>query len=166
MQKASEGKSTAELMRDLDNHLTYGGARRISEYEAELLDQIDESCDQQIGMKRELDATKRNLEITQERQRRTDKAIEDNCSETTRLKIRIERGDQLGMAEKIDEQTVLSSPSDKQLVAELEKSKRKITMQTLVTNALESQANRSGEVDKADSVELPENLKEGVSLDD
>ena len=48
MQKASEGVSIVELMEDLDVHLTYGGARKISEYEAELLDQLDENFDYQV----------------------------------------------------------------------------------------------------------------------
>ena len=35
-------------MNELDENLIYGGARRISEYEAELLDQIDDISDAQI----------------------------------------------------------------------------------------------------------------------
>lgn len=41
-------------MNELDENLIYGGARRISEYEAELLDQIDDISDTQINMQTNL----------------------------------------------------------------------------------------------------------------
>lgn len=55
MQKAAEGKSITELMEQLDNNLVYNGARRISDYELELLEQMDENFDCQIKMQKELE---------------------------------------------------------------------------------------------------------------
>lgn len=55
MQKAAEGKSIIELMEQLDDNLVYGGARRISDYELELLDQMDENFDCQIKMQKDLE---------------------------------------------------------------------------------------------------------------
>lgn len=55
MQKAVEGKSITELMEQLDANLVYGGARRSSDYELELLDQMDENFDCQIKMQKDLE---------------------------------------------------------------------------------------------------------------
>ena len=55
MQKVAEGKSITELMEQLDDNLVYGGARRISDYELELLDQMDENFDCQIKMQKDLE---------------------------------------------------------------------------------------------------------------
>ena len=63
-------------MNELDENLIYGGARRISEYEAELLDQIDDISDAQINMQTNL---KRALETEKSKLEKTDKAIEMYC---------------------------------------------------------------------------------------
>ena len=92
MQQASEGKGLTELMERLDAQLTYGGARRISEFEAELLNQLDESYDAQIKMQRDLGYAQANEKRAQETLRTTDTAISQYCSETTRDKILLTRG--------------------------------------------------------------------------
>ena len=71
-------------MNELDENLIYGGARRISEYEAELLDQIDDISDAQINMQTNL---KSALETEKSKLEKTDKAIEMYCTETTKKKI-------------------------------------------------------------------------------
>ncbi len=113
MQKASEGVSIVELMEDLDVHLTYGGARKISEYEAELLDQLDENFDYQIRMQRDLAVAKANQQKTQESLKKTDDAISEYCSETTKNKILLERGWQF-MPE--EAQVIRDALSDKELL--------------------------------------------------
>ena len=57
-------------MNELDENLIYGGARRISEYEAELLDQIDDISDAQINMQTNL---KSALETEKSKLEKTDK---------------------------------------------------------------------------------------------
>lgn len=58
MQKAVEGESITKLMQSLDDNLVYGGVRRISDYELELLDQMDENFDCLIKMQRDLERCK------------------------------------------------------------------------------------------------------------
>ena len=165
MQKATNGVSEAELTEELDNNLIYGGAKRLSEDEIELLDQLDQSYDYQMRIQKELEVTKSSLKTVQENLVKTDEAINENCSEITRLKILVSRGYQIGASEKFDLETILKSPSDKQLLEE-----RNISIQALVMNALESEASRDGIIHNVDMVEKEalreENSKEGVSLDD
>ena len=102
MQQASDGKSLTELMERLDAQLTYGGAKRISESEAELLDQLDESYEAQIKMQTDLEDAQKNEKRTQETVKILDNAISQYCSETTRNKILLARGWQF-MPEKEEE---------------------------------------------------------------
>lgn len=48
MNEAEQGKSAEELMQQLDEKIQYKGAKKLSEYEIELLDQLDEMYDNQI----------------------------------------------------------------------------------------------------------------------
>ena len=83
----TKGILLTELIEEIDTKLTYGGARKISEFEAELLDQIDESYDAQIKMQRDLDYAKKETKRAQESLKKTDDAISEYCSETTKNKI-------------------------------------------------------------------------------
>lgn len=113
MQQALEGKVLTELMEKLDVQLTYGGARRISEFEAELLDQLDESYDAQIKMQRDLVYAQRDTKNAQETVKKMDDAISQYCSETTRNKILLARGWQF-MPEKTRE--IEEALSDREIV--------------------------------------------------
>lgn len=92
MQQASQGKGLTELIEEIDTKLTYGGVKKISEFEAELLDQIDEIIDIQIKMQRKLDYAEGKTRRAQEDLGKTDNAIKEYCSETTRDKILLARG--------------------------------------------------------------------------
>ena len=111
MKQAEEGMSLTESLDILDSRLTYGGVRKISEYEAELLDRIDESYDSQIKMQREMDFERRKSQKSQEELKKTEKAIEQYCSETTRDKRLLERGWQF-MPEKSEK--IRNTPSDRE----------------------------------------------------
>lgn len=113
MQQASQGIGLAELIEEIDIKLAYGGARRVSEFEAELLDQIDESFDAQIKMQRDLEYAKRDARSAQEALKKTDDAIREYCSETTIDKIFLVRGHQF-MPEKAKK--ITAEPSDKELL--------------------------------------------------
>ncbi len=161
MKRAAEGEKTSELMEDLDNNLVYGGAKRISEYESELLDQIDESCDYQIKMKRELDRVKGSLQNTEESLRKTDDAIGKYCSEMTQNKILLARGYQF-RPEK--EEEIVNALSDKEQIEQnnsQENRKSRVTMQSVVSNAI-SKGITTEYVAAADSVELTEKLEKNV----
>lgn len=92
MQHAQEGKGLVELMERLDVQLTYGGARRVSEFEAELLDKLDESYDARIKMQRDLGNAQGNTKNAQETVRKMIEAISQYCSETTGNKILLASG--------------------------------------------------------------------------
>ena len=113
MEQASKGKSLIELMENLDAQLTYGGARRISEFEAELLDQLDESYDAQIKMQRDLEYAQRDTKRAQDTLEKIDTAISEYCTETTRNKILLARGWQF-MPEKARE--IEEALSDREIV--------------------------------------------------
>ena len=113
MHQASEGKGLTELMERLDAQLTYGGARRISEFEAELLNQLDESYDAQIKMQRDLGAAQRGTKTAQEKVKKMNDAIGQYCSETTRNKILLSIGWQF-MPEKARQ--IEGALSDKEIV--------------------------------------------------
>ncbi len=121
-------------MEDVDVHLTYGGARKISEYEAELLDQLDESFDCQIRMQNELKCANENLQKTNETLKKTDDAISEYCSETTKNKILLKRGWQFLPEE---EQLIRFALSDRELIeANKNENTTKITMRSIVSNAI------------------------------
>ena len=113
MERASRGIDLTELMEDIDSNLTYGGARRISEYEVELLDQLDDSFDEQLRTQREVDSLKRQLERSKEELEKTDRAIGEYCSEITRKKILLARGWQF-MSEEADK--IKGTLSDKDIL--------------------------------------------------
>lgn len=116
MEKASKGISLAELMEELDSNLIYGGARRISEYEAELLDQLDDSFDNQLKLQRNEDSLTRALNRSEEKLKITDRAIGEYCSEETRGKILLARGWQF-RSEEADR--IKEALSDKEIVRSL-----------------------------------------------
>lgn len=118
MQKAKDGIASIELMEELDQKIEYGGARKISEYEEELLNQMDEICDYQLKVQKDLNLTKRSLGKTEKQLKQTDSAISTYCTSTTRDKILFARGWQF-MPEKVAE--IEASKSDKEIIAELSK---------------------------------------------
>lgn len=116
MQKASDGKSLTELMEDVDSKLTYGGARKVSKYESELLDQLDESFDYEISLQRELDSKKKKLERDDKTLNNLHAAISEYCSETTRNKILLSIGWQFSSEEQVKE--IKEALSDRELIEE------------------------------------------------
>lgn len=118
MQKAKDGINHTELMEELDQKIEYGGARKISEYEEELLDQIDQIYDDQIKIQDDLKRAKMNIEERKDVLEKTDSAIDKYCTSTTRDKILLARGWQF-MPEKAAE--IESSKSDKEIIEELSK---------------------------------------------
>ena len=146
MQRAAEGVSTSELMRELDEGLGYGGARRISEFEAQLLDQLDESYDATIRAQRALDSAEKTLDSERQYSRKIDKAIRENCTETNYWRIVTAAGYQLGLGAGINLEQIENFPSDKQLIegmtrgdkpAEDEHSKKAHRLQQSVEEALQ-----------------------------
>lgn len=136
MQKASQGIGLTELIEEIDTKLTYGGARKVSEFEAELLDQIDESYDVQIKMQRELDYEKRNTIRAQENLKRTEDAISEYCSKTTRDKILLARGWQF-RPEEVEE--IRKALSDREILEQINRDNGntdKIQIQSVVKNAI------------------------------
>lgn len=113
MQQSAKGISLTELIEKLDTQLTYGGARRISEFEADLLDQLDESYKTQIKMQKDLGYAQKHTKRAQETLKKTDAAIGEYCSETTRNKILLARGYQF-MPEK--EREIEEALSDREIV--------------------------------------------------
>ena len=107
-----------ELMEDLDANLIYIGAKRISEYEAELLEQLDESFDYQIKMQIDLESAIREKKEVQENLKKTDDAISTYCSETTKNKILLARGWQFMHEEA---QAITEALSDKELLERISK---------------------------------------------
>ncbi len=173
MQRGLDGDVAENLMAELDSSLIYGGAKRISSYEAELLDQIDESYDSHIKVQEELSQTKRDLQTAQKDLKRTDEAIGRYCSETTYKKILLERGWQFP---KEEEEKLSSAPSDKELLEKLASSQRhdgelleksdkptdaekaNITMKSVVSNAISSGITAE-QVNEAERTEYTEQLK-------
>ena len=113
MERASRGIDLTELMEYIDSNLTYSGARRISEYEAELLDQLDDSFDEQLRAQREVVSAKGKWQRINEKLEKTDNAIAAYCSETTREKILLARGWQF-MPEEADR--IKGALSDKDIL--------------------------------------------------
>ena len=138
MQMSEKGTNNEELMNNLDNSLVYGGVRRISDEELELLNQLDENFDSIIKMQNELNVTKKSLKNTETLLNRTDEAINENCSEITRLKILVARGWQLGLSDGIDKETVIKSLSDKQLIEELKEQIESKNGESLLTDAIKT----------------------------
>lgn len=112
MHKALEGRGTDELMEELYENLTYGGARKISKYEAELLNKLYKAYDYIRELKKDLkkDFT-HETEETNKVLKTIDDAINKYCSETTVKKILLARG------EKFDnENEIINALSDKELI--------------------------------------------------
>lgn len=151
-------------MNELDENLIYGGARRISEYEAELLDQIDDISDAQINMQTNL---KRALETEKSKLEKTDKAIEMYCTETTKKKI-LDTSGRWQYGKEIKE-----ALSDKEQIENLKQKMNKkttvISMQSVVENAINNGVTNE-QVNKADyltkQLEQREDGLEGVFKDD
>lgn len=147
MQRAAEGVEPAELMKNLDSNLRYGGARRISDYEAELLDEIDENFDAQIKLQKNLITAQKSIESAQKKMRETEDAINEYCTETTRDKILLARGWQF-QPERTEE--ISTSLSDKEEI-------HRLTMRLAVSNAI-SKGVTSKDLADAESVEKSEKL--------
>ena len=128
MQRASEGIDLEQLMGEIDSNLKYSGARMLSEYEAELLDRLDESYDEQIMMQRNLQFAKTNLDKMRKMLEKTDDAIGEYCSEMTGKKIFLARGWQYLTKEA---KAIKEALSDKELLEQTG-----ISMQSAVSNAI------------------------------
>lgn len=140
MKQASQGIELKKLIAEIDTKLEYGVARKASEFEAELLDQIDESLDNQIKLQNDLKYAEKEKRNTQEILKATDNAINKFCSETTRDKINLSRGWQFP-AEKAKK--IVESPSDRELVGKMRNEDKKvheglpeITMEKVVKKAI------------------------------
>lgn len=140
MEEASKGIGVTELISNLDNNLVYGGARRISTYEADLLDQMDESFDFQIKMEKALEQMKEASQKEQKRLQETDNAIDRYCSEDTKKKILLARGWQFSPDER---DRIEKTLSDKELIEKQREEetirgdiKTLVTMKTAVKNAI------------------------------
>ena len=140
MQKASEGISLTELMEDLDSNLTYGGAKKISEGEAELLDQLDENFAYQLSLKSELERAQKTLADNKKELEELHSGISEYCSETTMKKILLKTGWQFREEEA---KRIKEAPSDKELVDRINENNGKIqqnieeiSMQEVVENAI------------------------------
>ena len=155
MKKFSEKIKFAEIMADLDSNLTYGGSRRISGYETELLDQMDEILDMQIKTKKELDEVKRKNDVDKEKLTKNDEALDKYCSETTKNKILLERGWQFSPKDMKD---IQDAPSDKEIVEGMVKNSQ-ITVKKAVTHALSSRVTRE-QVEAAKNIENTEQIKQ------
>lgn len=168
MQQAVQGKELTELIEEIDKNLIYGGARRISEFESELLDQVDESFDAQIRMQRDLYYTRKSTQTVQEDLRKTEKAIDKYCSETTKDKILLARGWQFNPQK---EKEIAEAFSDKELVEQRKKENEqntdKISMKLIVKNAI-TEGVTSQDVRNADYIEKMEKTAEleGKTRDD
>ena len=155
MKRFSEKAKISELMTELDKNLTYGGARRLSEYEEELLDQMDEMFDMQIKTKKELEAVNIENDKNKKTIQKNDEAMDMYCTETTRDKILLYRGWQFSDKQKKD---IQEASSDKEIIEEMPKNSQ-ITVNKAVTNALSSQVT-SEQVEAAKNVENTEQSKQ------
>lgn len=139
MEDASKGIGVTELISNLDNNLVYGGARRISTYEADLLEQMDAIFDSQIKMEKALEQMRMASQKEQKRLQETDDAIDRYCSEDTKKKILLARGWQFSPDEK---DRIEKTLSDKELIEKQREESRggdgktSITMKTAVKNAI------------------------------
>ena len=113
MKKASKGIDKKELYSELDSKLEYGGARRLSKFEIELLDRIDQMCDFQVKTQTSLHSKIKVNERLQEKLDKTNQAISEYCTENTVKKIELATGWQFGSEET---EKINSSLSDKELI--------------------------------------------------
>lgn len=112
MNEAEQGKSVEKLMQQLDEKIQYKGAKKLSEYEIELLDQIDEMYDNQIKVNKELSSTKKAYLKQTEKLNATNNAIEQNCTYNTAKKIFIIAQD----FQARDAEEILNLPSDREII--------------------------------------------------
>jgi hypothetical protein len=159
MQEALEGITLTKLIEKIDANLTYGGARKISEFESKLLDQIDENYDAQIKMQKNLEFAKQETEKTQKKLKETDDAIIMYCSATTRDKILLERGWQF-MPEKAEE--IKKALSDKEILEQVHNGG--ITVESVIKNAI-IKGSTLQDVENADYVEKNEKSKDEIKLE-
>ncbi len=115
MQGAKDGLETDELMNQLDAKIQYGGAQKLTEFEMELLDQIDRMYDTQIDLQTKLKNEKNSNEKKSKKLEETTKAVEEYCTSTTRDKIFLAGGYQFG---KEEAEKIMNSKSDKELIEE------------------------------------------------
>lgn len=138
MQQASEGISLSELIDEIDSKLTYGEARKFSDFEAKLLDQIDDSYDAQIESQADADHAKNDANKTKETLEKYKDAIDKYCSKATMYKIFLASGWQF-MPE--ESQQIQENPSDKELILSLqmedsEQKKQIEKLQTMLQKSL------------------------------
>lgn len=163
MERALSGTDLTELMEDIDSNLTYGGARRISEYEAELLDQLDDTFDNQLRAQRELDSLKRESKRSKEELEKIDSAIGEYCSETTRKKILLARGWQF-MSEEADK--IKGALSDKDVFRLSEENGMLLTFQQIGQGTTRDFSSNPEQASKVfwileNGVKTQEEIKEG-----
>lgn len=111
MNEAEKGKSVEELMQQLDENIEYHGARKLSDYEIELLDQLDDIYTDKIKNDKELASTKKAYLKQMEKLNATNDAIKRNCTDITVQKILIAQGYQVK-----NEEEILNLPSDKEII--------------------------------------------------
>lgn len=162
-EQANQGKDLDSLKEQLDNKIKYEGSRKLSDNELELLDIIDESCDQLIKNDIELNTKNMLLETEKEKSAKIDEAMKKYCSDMTYMKINMEAGYQYG--KEVDRDTVINSPSDRQIVEciELEKEKRTVVTQKDIAEADKEMGLTADEVDLENFVDY---IKEAKELED
>lgn len=111
MNEAKKGKSVEELMQQLDENIEYPGARKLSDYEIELLDQLDDVYTNNIKNDKELANTRKAYLKQTEKLNATNDAIKQYCTDITVQKILIAQGYQSK-----NEEEILNLPSDKEII--------------------------------------------------
>ncbi|MBE5822387.1 MAG: hypothetical protein E7311_07385 [Clostridiales bacterium] len=119
MEDAEKGESIENLKQKIDENLIYGGARRITDYEAKLMDQLDLMYDNSIKTTRELEITKKSLEQEKEKNKCIMDAVEKNTTDLTTHKILMASGYQFGSNSKFTPSEIIEGKSDKQIIEEI-----------------------------------------------
>ena len=163
-EQAVQGKDLDTLKAQLDNSIEYEGARRLSDNELELLDLIDDSCDELIKKDIELSTKTMLLESEKEKSVIIDDAMKKNCSDITYMKINMEAGYQYG--KEVDRDKVINSPSDRQIVEQIELQKQK--NEAIVTKEDIADADKEMQLttDEVDFENFVSYIKDGKSLEE
>ena len=146
MKRAESGITAKQLMNELDSKLIYGGATRLSEFEALLLDRLDESYDSVLNSERELNNRENKIERLEGRIEDIIKVAKVNCTEGTYKKINLANGWQYPLSES---RTIQEAKGDREIIAQLETENAELRAQLEQRNG--EQANISRDV-------LPEDI--------
>jgi hypothetical protein len=127
MLQIKKGKTPNDIMQNFDKELKYGNSRKMSKEEINGLDNMDKMCDKEIDLENRVRFLNTENNKLKEEINAIGNAIENNCSEITQGKIkvdsRIERGmgPQWGMAENYTLEQISNANSDKEMIAALQK---------------------------------------------